>query len=262
MKIIRLLPALLLSGVVSGAAAQGFSMGPRVGVNFSSFAVSAYNISTPIGDAAVDQMEADNEMQIGPQAGLMFNIGISRSFSFQPELMYSGKGYKQGGTYTGLLPDDPFTGTEREYSIKLNYIELPMLFKLAVGSETFKGHIMAGPYVSYLMGGENSYKLGGNELLKGDLNDDFTDDNQAYYFQKFDYGATLGAGVTFTTNAGSFVLDGRYSMGVPEVMSYNPSLSDTAVRNRNATFGVSLGWLYHFPYTPRPVNDYGGVFND
>ena len=262
MKITQLLPALLLSGIATGAMAQGFSIGPKVGANFSTFAVSAYNISTPIGDLAVEDMESDTEMQIGPQAGLMFNFAFNETYSFQPELLYSVKGYKQTGTYKGLKSGDMFAGQERDYSIKLNYIELPVLFKVSVGSPTVKGNFMIGPYVSYLIGGENNLTLGSTEIFKGDVNYEFTEENQNYYFERVDYGATVGAGVSFRTTAGSFLLDARYSIGIPEATTYDPSLGDIAVRNRNSTIGISLGYLYHFPYTPKAPKDYGGVFDD
>ncbi|WP_276359184.1 porin family protein [Daejeonella sp. H1SJ63] len=75
----------------------------------------------------------------GLNAGLVLEIPIVKTFSFEPELMFSQKGYKTSGT--SLL------GGPNEYSVTTNFIEVPILAKFNA-SDRFS--IVLGPQVSFL----------------------------------------------------------------------------------------------------------------
>ncbi len=106
---------------------------PKVGVTFSSIV-----------------SEDDTEGQVA-KTGFMAGVGVNLPviedlFSIQPELLYIQKG--------SAFEAEDF---DFKFSQTLNYIEIPVLAKLAFGGDMVKFHIAAGPSVGFGLGG--NYKL-------------------------------------------------------------------------------------------------------
>lgn len=80
-------------------------------------------------------------------AGAYAQLRISNSFSFQPELLYSRKGFQSEGT--AAAP-----------SIKLDYIDLPLL---AVYNLSYRWSVHAGPQVGFLV----AYRENDREMDRG-----------------------------------------------------------------------------------------------
>jgi hypothetical protein len=104
------------------------SLTPKIGIK------GGVNLS----NLYVDDVKDEN-MKVGVNIGLFSKIPLTRSFSIQPELLYSNKGSKL--TYDNVLAG------QGEYRFNLNYVEMPVL---AVVNLTKNINIHAGPYVSYL----------------------------------------------------------------------------------------------------------------
>ncbi len=163
-----LLPVLALF-LIASVNAQEVKFGAKGGVNFASLS----------GDDA-DGLDGRTSIHFGVVA----NIGISESFSVQPELLYSSQG---------------FTLSEMGFDItgKLDYIILPVLadFKVAEGFS-----LQAGPQIGFVVTDKVEAE-GESEDLDA---------------ESTDFGAVFGA--QFKMDSGLF-FQARYNLGLSDVFS-------------------------------------------
>lgn len=214
MNLMKKLCALLLVAnfIYFGATAQennrdrtASKFGIKLGVNLSNLYKSEVD---------------DNNLKVGPIAGLYAKLAISEGFSIQPELLYSNKGSK-------LTYDNFILGTG-EYRFNLNYIELPVM---AVANLGRNFNIHAGPYVSYLAA-VNIKDMDENGSING------VTDLKADNFKRFDYGVAAGLGV----DVEGFSIGARYSYGLNEI-GESGSLSGELTRNaKNSAISVYISF--------------------
>ncbi|HKK11101.1 MAG TPA: porin family protein, partial [Bacteroidales bacterium] len=123
----------------------------------------------------------DSNLKAGFHAGVFNKIGITESFSIQPELLYSSKGFK--------LNYDESAIADGETQFNLNYIDLPvkLVFNLSRDFE-----FQFGPYFSYLAGANVDTDA---EVLEF-FNIDSTDELDRENFNAFEVGLTGGLGFT------------------------------------------------------------------
>src|SRR5687768_7106752 len=126
MKIKFLLALLFVVGLGFTSMAQSISIGPRVGVNLGTQVVTGGDSEEE--DAWNDEVKAAAGLQIGAVANFM----ISDMFAIQPEVLYVQKGYK-------------FEEDDMSVVGKYNYLEVPVLAKLSLGTGQLKGFVTAGP---------------------------------------------------------------------------------------------------------------------
>ncbi|TGE05211.1 porin family protein [Hymenobacter fodinae] len=185
------LSALLLTGLAGAAQAQSnVSLGLKAGGSLSSFS----------GEQA-----SNHKSIVGFHAGAFANIGFTRLFAFQPEIMYSRKGAK--------FP--PFN-----FTTHLDYIDVPLVFHINVEGLFFE----AGPQVGFLVSAKNK---AGNAS---------TDVKPAY--NTVDAGYVAGLGYQRKTGLGVGL---RYNGGITNVeKSFNTG--GTTVQNniRNNVFQLYL----------------------
>ena len=154
------------------------SFGIKGGVNFSNI------IKT-------DNSNFQTDYATGFNAGVFVNVPIVSVLSFQPELMFSQKGYKS--SRTGLLGDGTFTQTT-------NWIEVPILAKISPSSSF---NIYVGPQISFLTRTKNKY------------DGDFSSSQQTKYeddankFKKSILGGIVGLGFDLTPKVS---INGRYAL--------------------------------------------------
>src|SRR5688572_25872910 len=101
------------------ANAQAVSIGPRLGINFSTLAY------TDGDERYITHINEYKTSLNGIHSGLAAKFAVSDVFSVQPELLFSQKGIK--------IKNDDY-----ETSTTMNYIEVPVLAKLSFGSDNFK----------------------------------------------------------------------------------------------------------------------------
>ena len=173
--------------------------------------------------------------------GIAANFVVSEPFSILTELNWSQRGKRFQS------PTD-----ELENSIRLNYLELPVLAKLGFG-ETVRGYVTLGPTFSYLTGGnvevlDEEFDI---EFMNGaenfdpaiaqeiQVNDDFVN--------RFEFGGAIGGGVQFNTAAGDILLDLRYTAGFSDLIEENEGTfnirEENADRFRNQVFNISVIYL-------------------
>lgn len=123
-----------------------------------------------------------NTASVGFHAGAVFLIPIGDGLVLQPELLFSRKGYRS-----------PLVGANGQVTSRMNYINLPLLLTVPVGT---KFHLSAGPEFGYLVKATSKY---------GSNKDDITD-----RYQHFDWGLDAGGGYWITNH---LAIDVRYNYG-------------------------------------------------
>jgi hypothetical protein len=162
-----------------------FKVGLRGGANYAS--------------VTSDQLKASGvniDPILGYHGGLILSLG-GKTFSVQPEILYSQLGFKltaaQGGA--SLVGES-----------KVNTITVPVLLKVALGSEKLKFFVNGGGYGSYALNGKAKTTFNGAtttsdiDYEKGDA--------------RIEYGAVGGAGVALGLGGAQLLIEGRYYYGL------------------------------------------------
>lgn len=152
-------------------------------------------------------------------AGGFVNVPVTESFSIQPAVYYSQKGYELNGALN--LKGLDFLGANAKAVLQSQYIDVPVLLKA-----NFAGfQIFAGPQISYLTKADLKTTAGvlGINLLNKTM-------DATSQFNRWDAGLTGGIGYQFTN-------------GLHIMASYDYGLSKVDANNNiNAyTRGIKLG---------------------
>jgi hypothetical protein len=159
--------------------------------------------------------------RFGLQLGLFYTFRLSDNLNFQPELLYSQRGYQFDQT--------PLYNTN--YTLKLNYLEVPALINYKLQFEwSFYPTITAGPYAALKLSSDKQIIIAGEEF-KGEVSS----------VNSFDYGLVIGLGAEFNFWDGQIILDLRINWGLSNIMTQPDefiSLSDNpgTVKTRAVTF--------------------------
>lgn len=123
----KLLSLFAFLGLIAvGANAQGISGGLKLGMNLANQTVS------------VEGFTASPSFRTSIHAGGYLTAMLSEKFGVQPEILYSGQGYKQN-----------------EQTLKVNYITVPVLLRLNF-TPLFSIH--AGPQIGILASAKSEFQ--------------------------------------------------------------------------------------------------------
>lgn len=189
-KIILTVTLALFAIVCTNAQA---SFGVKAGVNFAS-------------------IRGDNTDDISGRTsfagGLYAELPMSGEFTFQPELLYSG----QGAEFTGIEGDETF---------KLDYLNVPLMFKYYV-SEGF--NVQAGPQIGFLLSAK-------------------ADEVNTYDFMtNIDFGLNFGLGYKLESGIN---IEARYNLGLSNIWETYYYGSDAIVNNKNGVWQITLGYTFN-----------------
>jgi hypothetical protein len=150
---------------------------------------------------------------LGANAGLFFDIPIVYPLSFQPEVLYSQKGYRANTAYG-------------EFAQRANFIDVPLLLKLKL-APAFS--ILAGPQISFLMNTRNTYYNGFDIIQQ---------DKYTYNGDKTFIGGVLGVAIDLNRNV---ELRGRDNIDFQE---NNPNGTSGVPAFKNQVWQVGLGFKF------------------
>ncbi|QHW00150.1 porin family protein [Spirosoma endbachense] len=186
--------ALVLIGLVSTTSAQ-VALVPKAGLNLARIAFDqANNNDTRTRGVFVGG--------IGVLIGSPFTV-----FSLQPEVLFSQKGYQRA-------KNDRFT---------VNYIEIPVMGRLSLGSNQTRGYLGIGPSYGFAIGGKNRGTDGKD--VKVEFGDGPGETNRS------DWGLQFGLGLSQRLGIGALQIEGRYGLGLSNISSaesHNRVISFTA----------------------------------
>lgn len=178
----------------------GFAyVGPKVGTTFSKI-------------TNMDLYGTNVKTRTGYQLGAVGEIGITKSLSFETELVFTSKGIAYDNS-----------------AKRVNYISIPLLAKLS-----FKALGLSRVYAT---GGTYNNIRTNAKTVYHDLNGESWD--ETHHYTIIDWGLSLGAGGAYDTKYGLICLDLRYDLGVVDV-----DKTITEARNMNRSIGVALTFKY------------------
>jgi hypothetical protein len=186
-------------------------IGPKAGLNIASIG----------GDDADQILEGQSlDSKTGFAGGVFFMYQFSNMFAIQPEAYYTMK----GATYSESGAD---------LTITLDYIEVPLLFKLLIPVEgsNIKPSVFVGPSIGFNMTAKAKVEFEG-ESEENDLKDDT---------ESTEFSLAAGAGLGFMVGQNELGVDVRYILGLSTFdKSSDPWDLKNNVININAYFGFSL----------------------
>ncbi len=180
------------------ANAQDINFGVKAGVNF----------------ASLNGGELDYNSRTSFHVGGVAEFKLSDKFSLQPELVYSAQGAKRS---------DNMEGTDVDYTLKLDYLNIPVMAKFYVAEGL---SLEAGPQMGIKLAAEAKAEANGMSETE-----DFKDE-----VESIDFGLNFGAG---------YKLENGLNFG----LRYNLGLSDIAKNNagdsiKNGVFQLSVGYFF------------------
>jgi hypothetical protein len=198
------LALLILAGISFATANAQFAFGIKAGANFSNVSGNGLDgIST--------------STLTGFNGGFYVRLPLGHGFAIQPELVYSGQGFKTDVS--------DVTVTEHE-----NYINFPILLKYTHFSGLF---LETGPQFGYLMTA--------NEKAQGVSEDNKNSFNAADVAWVF--------GIGFKIPATPLAVDARYNLGISNIASNdNAGGSSSSSSIHNGVFQIGLMYtLFNAP---------------
>ncbi|MBF9221781.1 porin family protein [Hymenobacter ruricola] len=187
---------LLIAGLSGAAQAQrNVSLGLKAGASYASF----------VGKDAGEQSGV-----FGFHAGGFANIGLTKMFAFQPEILYSQKGSK--------------VKDATDVSSRVDYLDVPLAFHVNADGLFFE----AGPQVGFLLAAK--YKFGNTSV-------DVKDATNAV-----DFGYLFGLGYQRKTGPGiGLRYNGAFTNLPKEVTAGNTTVQN---RIRNSAFQLYLTYSF------------------
>ena len=218
---------------VSNGFAQ-FQIGPLVGANLSGLSIEPDSLFT-----------GNINTKVGLIAGISIVYNFTPMFSVQIEPAYMEKGAVIYTPYTdfGLI-------LEIEQTVDVNYIDIPVLFRVSFGEDFIKPYLLAGGYIAFPIGDSQTSlnNLTGNgqditELLPDETLDLFKPE---LITNSVDLGLNFGAGISFPLGIIDLFLEAQYSLGLTNLTDEEfflfPELLNPDIKNKG--FQIKAGLLF------------------
>lgn len=147
----------------------------------------------------------------GVVAGAFVHHPIGAPFFVRPEVLYSSKGW-----------------SFEDASVKLDYLEIPILFGAAFPLENsaIRPMVFAGPEIGIKL----SCDAEGEDCGDG--------------YKSVDFGIVFGGGILWELASFAVFLDGRYALGLTDVLDTGDvvELEDVSAKNRAWQFTAGVGF--------------------
>lgn len=196
--------AFVLITLQTAVVAQKVRVGAKAGLNLS--------------EVRTNDKEENKEIGIRPSihAGLVFDININKNLSFQPQVLYSGRGANEDHE-------------DHKDIYKFNSIELPLNLLYRSGNKSGSFFIGGGPSIGYNLSGSLEATDDPNE------NFDFEFGSGDGEIRRIDLGVNVLAG--YELKNGLF-FSANYTRGLTNWLN----VSTSTWRNNN--LGVSVGYFF------------------
>ena len=211
---IRNLFALICLFFVATSIDAQVSIGPRIGIKGS------------IPMAELDDESFVLDAIAAPSFGLEVEVGMTSKIGFVSGVNWNARGFAITLEEQGL---------EFTYQEQINYLDLPLLMKVKLGTKDIGMYLNAGATFGYAMTGSRS---GNFSIIDG--NDTSTkSDSQAIdlveeEYNRFNAAAVIGAGVYFKTGRSQVYIDANMDYGL------TPMAMDDEVTSLGIDFGVGI----------------------
>jgi hypothetical protein len=215
--------------------AISIDLGLKGGINLAQFYGDGVNKIEEVDD------HSDMTFIIGGYGGLGFGIQIIDKFAIQPEVLFSMKGSKYGNRIcSATAPTIGNSSSEMkcsDYILVLNYLEIPILFKLIIPAGAVSPNIYSGPALGILLS------------AKGKVEDSNKNDDLKNNVEPIDFGLAMGGGIDIKAGPGKIVIDIRYNLGlIPNKDPFDMGFDDVGwdVNFKNSTLSLIAGYSFIF----------------
>ena len=192
----------------ASVSAQGVTGGLKAGMN--------------IANIHGDNVEDVWDSKIGICAGGFITCSLSNLFAIQPELLFTMKGSKA---------EEEVLGETMKVTMKLNYLEIPVLAKLSIPTPgTVKPSLFVGPSLAIKLSGRAKVEYAG-ESEEADIED----------LKSTDFGLVFGGGVDFALGQGKLTVDARYTLGL--TTTREPEDGEE-VDVKNGVISIMVGYFF------------------
>jgi hypothetical protein len=192
-------------GLSTAAQAQYRGRGGNVSLGIKAGA----SLTNFVGADAKDGLGRNFENRFGFHAGVFANIGLSKLFAFQPEVIYSQKGVK--------LKDG-------DAGIRMHYIDVPLAFH--INTDGF--FLEAGPQIGFLLSATSEASSSSTAI-----------DN----YKSVDFGYLAGLGYQLKHGLGAGL---RYNGGFMNFSeSYPIGAANVQPRARNSAFQLYVTYSFN-----------------
>jgi hypothetical protein len=229
----RIVSAVALCLLPVALQAQGGMGAPR-GIKFGILLGAGVSTISDAKKAAAAEFTAalDTKRRKGLDGGIFVQIPIAGMVSLQPEAHYAQKGVTLSATEA--------TVGAINLDLKIDYVEIPVLLRLDIGSQNSMIHpvLLGGASVAMRLSCKTSLSAAGSSTTTDcDVNGDGT--SMPDPFKKQDYGLVGGAGLALSGAGRTFLLQLRYNQGLTTVASKDAQINGASIKN--ATFSLLLG---------------------
>ncbi len=172
----------------------------------------------------------------GMHIGMTYGFQMGDQFVIEPGLLYVQKGYESESDGGGVFYPTKTT-------TKLNYLEIPLLFKynINIGGSRGRGpknsiFIAAGPYTSFGVGGNYRHEIdtGGTEKWIEESGIKYGSDDSSD-IKSLDFGIQAGIGFQM---ASGIIIGASYDLGLSNITP----VEDLGIDQKNTAILVSLGY--------------------
>lgn len=186
--------SILVFAIVALSAAASFAGKLSYGVNMGALVSNV--TGTPEG------WEEAKSYVTTFTGGVLLNYAVNESFSVQPEIVYTSKGF------VGNIYEDEWFDVDATASF--DYIEIPVLARYAfMPGKKFRPCVFAGASLSYCMASEVEISQ-----WPASVSVDISS-----LTHTTDFGAVLGAGFGYDVGKGTLTFDFRYQRGFTNVVT-------------------------------------------
>lgn len=161
----------------------------------------------------------DVESRTGFGFGAFLQVMIAPNLSIQPEALYLSKGASESGG---------------DGEVKVNYLQVPVLVQYHFPTPGVSPRLFAGPSIAFETGCDFE-----DGSVSVSCEDEMVNTKSA------DFGLVFGAGVDIPAGGVVVTLDGRYDMGVTNLIEDGDEF-DVDLKNRAWEFFAGVG----FPFGP------------
>lgn len=169
-----------------------------------------------IANLSQDPDDRDFSSRVGFGIGGVLDYGLGESIVLRVEPMILGKGAKESDRGTDV-------------TVKLIFLEIPMMVKYAFGTNDVQPYVMAGPTLGLNMSAKAEGSDDGFEIDE-DLKDDI---------KSVDFGFGIGAGVSRPIGDHSAFAELRYSAGLTNLNDQS-SASDASLKTNGVQFFIGI----------------------
>ncbi len=225
--------------------------GLRVGINASTAGGdaeemgAAFTFLTTEGDTDPAVNQGSVTSRDGLMIGAFATIDFGAPVVLQPELRWIQKGYVT--EYSGFL------GTTLETTVKLSYIEVPIVAKYDVPAKIagFAPYLVAGPTIGFNIGAESDFGVQGDVTGLSETTQDLNSVDRSFLndsslINGTEFALEFGAGASYSVRGlGTASADIRYGLGLTNYLNTDAFDSGTDASDyslTNQVLSITLGF--------------------